>query len=214
MKHPALDAATRSIFGKQVDRLRRSGIIPGVVYGRGARPQPVQVNSHQFQDAYRRAGSSSLVDLFLPGQTGPVQVLIQEVQRDHVSRAVVHVDFHQVNPAEEVEVELPIVLVGEAPAEAGGAGVLIHGVTHIRVRGRAEDMPSHIELDASQFTALDEPLHVRDLSLPPGIELAGDPDEVVGVVTHARAPVAELRPEEAASAPPAEARPAKLPAGE
>src|SRR5919109_4357878 len=97
----------RTVTGKKVNRLRRAGILPATVYGKGIGPFSVQVDARTFQDIYRRAGRTALVELQIPGQKTQ-SAFIHALQRHPVSRAIIHADFHVVDLRIEITVAVPI----------------------------------------------------------------------------------------------------------
>src|SRR5688572_27442774 len=101
--------------GKAGKKLRREGLVPGIVYGPKVDSQSVQVPMRELEHVYLRAGSISLIDLKV-GDSSARKVFIHKVQRDPVTQHVRHVDFMEVNLREEITASVPLVLVGEAPA--------------------------------------------------------------------------------------------------
>src|SRR5690349_12775094 len=88
-----LTAQPREITGKARQKVRRRGLIPGVVYGHNVQSQSVQVSKKEFEYVYLRAGSTNLVDLTIGGDTKSRKVFIHEVQRGAVHHDLRHVDF-------------------------------------------------------------------------------------------------------------------------
>ena len=127
-----LIAARRSVTGKQVRRLRREGQLPGVVYGHGVDPFPVQMEAREAGKSLSRAGQASLLALNLEGEEGR-NVLVREVQRDTLTRAILHVDLYQVRMDEEIRLAIPVLLRGKAPAVREKDGVLVQGVDEIEI---------------------------------------------------------------------------------
>jgi large subunit ribosomal protein L25 len=158
-----LDA--REAQGKANRRLRRDGIVPGVVFGKGTDSTPVQIDGKTFENLYRAAGRTSVVQLRLPGTSQNTSGIIKHVQRNPLSGRPVHVDFFIVNLKQEMEVDVPLVFVGEAPAVEETGGTLLHNLSSVHVKALPTEIPREIEVNVSVLTSLDVAIHVRDLSL-------------------------------------------------
>src|SRR5918994_212638 len=158
-----LDA--REAHGKANKRLRREGIVPGIVFGKGEDSTPVQVNAKTFETLYRSAGRTSVVKFRLPGQSRATSGIIKSVQRHPLSGNPLHVDFFIVNLKQEMENDIPLNFTGEAPAVEATGGTLLHNLSSIHVKALPGDMPHEISVDVSVLTSLDVAIHVKDLNL-------------------------------------------------
>ena len=158
-----LDA--REAQGKANKRLRRAGIVPGVVYGQGRESTPVQVDAKTFETLYKSAGKTSVVKFRLPGASRATSGFIKSVQRNPLSGSAIHVDYFLVNLKEEMEVDVPLVLVGEAPAVEQTGGTLLHNLSVLRVKALPTEIPHEIQVDVSVLATLDDVIHVRDLPI-------------------------------------------------
>jgi len=158
-----LDA--REAQGKANKRLRRAGIVPGVVYGKGEASTNVQVDAKTFETLYRAAGRTSVVNFRLPGASRSTSGFIKSVQRHPLSGQPLHVDYLLVNLNVEMEVDVPLVFTGEAPAVEETGGTLLHNLSSVRVKALPNDIPHEIGVDVSVLKSLDVAIHVRDLSL-------------------------------------------------
>ncbi len=173
-------------------KLRRAGKVPGIVYGAGEENVMVQVDRRDVEKLVRELhGEVVILDLNIGGQVR--QGFIKDVQFHPVTGDVLHVDFQIVHAGEEVEVTVPVVVVGEAPGvKAGGTlELLLH---EMDIRAPADRIPPHIEVDVSTL-GIGDVLHVRDLSPPEGTMFLEDPDEPV-VAIHAPRAAAEEAEEE------------------
>jgi large subunit ribosomal protein L25 len=173
----------RRLVGKASRRLRKQGIIPGVLYGYQVTPTPVQVPLRDLERIYLHAGRTTLVDLRLAGDGTAHKVFIHDVQRDPVTHQLAHVDFMAPNLQAEITAQVPLLLVGEAPAVAQGIGLLLHGIDHIEVRALPANLPHVIEVDISRLESLDDTIHVSDLTVPPGVTVLTPGEEMVARVT-------------------------------
>lgn len=191
-----LDA--REALGKANKRLRRSGIVPGVVYGKGHESTPVQVDVKTFETLYRSAGRTSVVKFRLPGEGRATSGFIKSVQRHPLTGLPLHVDYLLVNLKQEMEVEVPLVFVGEAPAVEETGGTLLHNLSNLRVKALPTDIPHEVTVDVSVLTSLDVAIHVRDLNLNRDlVQVLTDGDTLVATVVPPRVEVEEVPEEEA-----------------
>jgi large subunit ribosomal protein L25 len=158
-----LDARTAQ--GKANKRLRREGIVPGVVYGMGEASTNVQVDAKTFETLYRAAGKTQVVTFHLPDGNGTNSGIIKSVQRHPLSGRAIHVDYLLVNLKIEMEVDVPLVFTGEAPAVEETGGTLLHNLSTIHVKALPTDIPHEVSVDVSVLHSLDVAIHVKDLSL-------------------------------------------------
>jgi large subunit ribosomal protein L25 len=180
-----LDA--REAQGKANKRLRRAGIVPGVVFGKGEASTPVQVDAKPFETLYRAAGRTSVLKLRLPGASRATSGMIKNVQRHPLTGNAIHVDYFLVNLKQEMEAEVPLTFTGEAPAVEQTGGTLLHNISSVRVKALPGDIPHEIEVNVSVLTSLDVAIHVRDLNLNRDlVQVLTDPDTLVSSVVPPR----------------------------
>ncbi|MDO8599015.1 MAG: 50S ribosomal protein L25 [bacterium] len=177
-----LHAEPRTLLGRRSRRLRREGKIPAVVYGRETTPRPLTLSAAEFTRVYRDAGESTLLDLAVEGAP-PVKALIQEVARDPLTSAPIHIDFHAVSMTEKIHTRIPLQFIGIAPAVKDVGGVVVKQFDHVEVEALASALVSAISVDLSLLTGLESVVRVRDLVVPAGIELQHEPDEIIVSVT-------------------------------
>ena len=182
-----LRAQTRSIKGKKVGALRRQGIIPANIYGRGIESLPVQIDVRAFRDALAQAGHSTVVDVHVVGGSGQEDgkshpVLIEHISTHPATGKVQHVDLRQVDLNRPVRASVAIVLVGESLAVKNEGGVLVHPLDNLEVEALPRALPHEIEVDISVLTELDQSITVADLRLPAGVTVENDPETVVAQV--------------------------------
>ena len=108
--------------------------------------------------------------------------MVREVQRDAITRHILHVDFQQVLMTETLHTEVPVVLRGTSPLVANGEGILITGLTEIEVECLPGDIPEAVEVDISTLTAFGEPITVAHLTLPEGVAAVTEAEEMVVTV--------------------------------
>jgi large subunit ribosomal protein L25 len=181
-----LDA--REAQGKANKRLRREGLVPGVVYGKGEGSTNVQVDAKTFETLYRAAGRTSVVKFGVPGQSRSTSGFIKSVQRHPLTGRALHVDYFLVDLKVEMELEIPLVFVGEAPAVEDSGGTLLHNLSSINVKALPTEVPHEIEVDVSVLKSLDVAIHVRDLNLNrEQVQVLTDGDTLVATVVPPRA---------------------------
>lgn len=183
MNSVTLTAAPRTVLGKAVAALRRSGKIPGIVYGK-AGSQPIVFEVAAFKKTYTVAGESSLVDLVIDGQ--PRKVLIADVQFDPVTSAPIHADFHEISMTEKLTTDIPVIAEGEAPAVKEQGGILVKNLTAVKVQCLPSDLVHEIRVPLSALKAFGDLIRLRDIAPPPGIAFLIDPDTVVFAVAEPR----------------------------
>jgi len=190
----------RELTGKKVGRLRRAGVLPGVVFGGHKDSTPVETDMKEFERGYRRWGNTTLINLEGLGDGGQ-PALIHDVTRSTLSGELLHVDFLRVSLTEKVRADVPLHFVGESPAVKGG-GVLVHAKSEIAVEAFPQDIPHAIEVDLSPLLEIDDSIYVRDLKVDTTkVEITDDGDELVVRVVPVRV---EEEPTPAAAAVPAE----------
>jgi large subunit ribosomal protein L25 len=187
---PSLAAAPRDVLGKKVAHLRRSGKLPGVVFGHGLASTSVTVDAHDFELLRRRVGPNALVDLSVDGDKAQ-PVLIHDVQVHPVTRRPLHVDLFLVRMTEELTVDVPLVPIGESEAVNTDGGTLLHGIDSVKVKALPDHLPQSIEYSIVSLVDFETTIHVRDLAIPSDVTLLTDLDEVVAKVQAPRVEIEE-----------------------
>ncbi len=177
MAEVRLKAARRGDSGKgSARRTRAAGRVPGVVYGRGMEPVAISVDRREFVTALLSdSGMNTLLDLEIDGDT--TLALTKELQRDPVRGTLLHADFVKIDRTVEVEVEVPVHVVGDAPGTREG-GVLEHPLFTVHVRALPGDVPESIDADVSGLNMGDS-LRVSDLAEGRSFTILDDPETVV-----------------------------------
>jgi large subunit ribosomal protein L25 len=177
-----LSAQPRQVIGKQVNALRRSGVVPAVVYGSHLdKPLSLQIDEKMLKTVVGKAGHNRLIKLTLDGGT-PRLVLAREVQRNSLSGRIIHVDFQEVSMTEKISTQVPLTLVGTSPAVTRGEGLLIHGINTVMIRVLPTELIDAIEVDVSGLNDLNQSLFVSDLKVGEQIEILTPRDEMVAKV--------------------------------
>ncbi|MFO7662392.1 MAG: 50S ribosomal protein L25, partial [Chloroflexota bacterium] len=171
-----IEAEQREVIGKQVNQLRRSGWIPGVVYGRND-PVSIQMEQKALRRALRTVGTTNLAELKFGNNTKTV--LVRDIQQ-HLTRGdILHVDFLEVDMASTIRSEAELVAIGEAPPEADGLGVVTLMLRQVEIECLPDNLISQIEIDMSTFTSPEDIIHVSDIPVPSGVTILTDPDTIV-----------------------------------
>ena len=195
-------AQRRTVLGKKVSRLRREGLVPGVVYGPVVEGTvPVSVDRREFVKFYQTNGHSTL--FVLRWEDGDQSVFIREVQQDPVRREPLHIDFFAPNLRMPVRAVVPIVFHNPSSTIDGRLAEIR---TEVEVEALPASIPHQIDVDVSQLVQPGDVIRVGDLPLPEGVTAVTDEGESVVQIEAVYQEPAEA--EEAA----AEATPAAEPA--
>lgn len=174
-----LQAKERESKGKNDSRrLRKSGQTPAVLYAEGGNTS-LAVPNKLLDYTLTHYGDNALYDLDF-GE-GKQTARVVDVQRNPVNDRLIHVDFAPVNMREVIEITVPLTLVGEAPGTDEG-GVLAQVAYEIQAESLPGDIPQEIEVDVSGI-GMNENLTLADITMPEGVTLVSDPEEVVATVT-------------------------------
>lgn len=206
MERPVLKVQKREITGKAVAELRRGGLIPAVVYGKGKENENLSVNRLEFEHIYKEVGSSAIIKLEVD-ESGEKNVLIHDVSLGAVSGLPEHIDFYEVSMTEKITATVPLHFVGDSPAVIDLQGTLLTNKDEVEVECLPTDLPQNIEVDISILSDFEKAIHVADLKIPSGVEIKDDPEELVVTVEPPRSEeeMAELEePVEAPEMPEAE----------
>ncbi len=202
MEQIELKTQKRTMLGKKVKNLRREGLIPAVLYGREADSIPLQVEELDLNRVLAQAGEHRLIALKIGKSRKPQMVLTRDVQRDVITLRPIHVDFYVVVMTEKLTTEVPLVLVGEAPAMIQEGAMVLQNLDEVEIECLPGDLPEAIEVDLSSLEEIDQAIHVKDLKVPPAVEILTDAEEIVAKVGWAAAEEVEV--EEAAPVAPEE----------
>ena len=206
-----LETTKREVVGKKVRFLRRQGIVPAHLFGHGIESMALQCDAAKLQQVLAKAGETKVISLKLDNEKRPRSVLAREVQVDSLKGGLLHVDFYQVKKAEKVKVEVPITLVGEAPALESRANMLMQELDTLTVECLPAKIPASVELDISSLTEAEQMVRVKSIELAKGVTILNDPELVVVKISSRPVKVMAEREvtEEAVEAPEAAPPPEK-----
>jgi large subunit ribosomal protein L25 len=180
----ALTVATREPEGSRAARrLRRSGLVPGVVYGGGEDPVPFAVDDRTLRHVL--AGAGAVVNLAIDGDAS-TPVVLKELTRHPVDSHIVHVDLLRVRLDQAIQATVTLELVGEdsAPGVKEG-GILEHVTRELTVEALPGDIPDRIEYDVSSMQ-IGDTLTLEGVTPPPGVKLLDDPEQLVATLSPPR----------------------------
>ena len=187
---PQIKVEARTVFGDNASRrLRKSGLIPAIIYGNGQDPRPVSVDSDAWC-AFSARHASQMVTLLEDGKEIPA--LIKEVQYNHLKNYFVHIDFQEVNLDTEISASVPLHAHGESYGAAHG-GILEQDLHELPVLCRPRDLPDAIRVDVTELK-IGDTLTVAQLVLPAGVKADVAEDTLV---FHVVRPQEEVEPEAA-----------------
>ena len=180
-----IQATKRDILGKKSRFLRRQGITPTHIFGHNIKSLALQCDTAKLQRIIAQAGTTRLIALEIDGDKQPRSVFIREIQKDEVRGRLLHVDFFQVRKTEKIKADIPLVLVGEAPAMQIKGRMLTHALTSISIECLPDKLPPQIEIDLSLLEEVEQAIFVSNIKLSPDITLLTDPTQLIVKVTEA-----------------------------
>ncbi len=201
MANSELRVAPRTVLGKKVNALRRSGVTPANVFGHKIDSTSVQIDTVDLKHLLRASTRNSIIDLKVEGEAAPRTVVVRHVTRDHVTDQILHVDFYQISMTTKMRADVSLVLIGTSDAVTTFGGVLLQMLESVAVEGLPADIPTQFEVDVSKITELEGSLHVRDLDVDESkLTMQTDVDVVVARVATPRVVVVETPAEGEAAA--------------
>ncbi len=164
---------------------REKGMIPAVLYGQKKENKSLWLEELAFGKVFEKAGENTVVVLDLEGGAKD-NVLICDYQIDPLSGKFRHVDFLRINMKEDVETNVPLVFVGEAPAVKEKGGILIKVLDEVEVKCLPGNIPQEFEVDLTKLVNFEDVIAISDLAIPEGVEILDDPETVIASVSEPR----------------------------
>lgn len=184
MQSGTIKGQKREAAGRRAaSRLRRSGQVPGVIYGHGEPPVSVSIDADALTETIH--GGAHLVDLDLDGQAS--KLLVKDVQYDHMNDHIIHVDLARVSLDERVTVTVPLKFRGTPVGVKADGGNFLSPLTELEIECLVIAIPSEIRVNVAELK-IDEQIQVKQLELPQGVTVLANPEQVVCLVAQ---PVAE-----------------------
>lgn len=195
MEISELQVETREVSGKEYCRkIRKMGMVPGVIYGRGKEAFSVQVNSREMERVIR-GRDNVLLNLTFAGNGGEKQtVMVQDVQKEILRSGLLHVDFKRISLEDKTVVMVPIHVTAE-PKDGRGKGMVEHIMWEVEVECLPLNIPKSIDLDLTHLK-LGESVTLGQLKAPEGVTILGEPGEFVIHYTEGREETAKSEGEE------------------
>ncbi|MFA5736983.1 MAG: 50S ribosomal protein L25 [Candidatus Paceibacterota bacterium] len=178
-----LKAQKRDVFGKQLKKIRETGLTPVVIYGAKQEAIPLSVDTKGFVKVLNKAGESTIVNLEIDGVNH--DVLIHEVQYHPIKGQPIHADLYVVQQDKKIEVDVPLVFEGVAPAVKELGGNLVKVMHELSIEVLPKNLPHDITIDISSLVTLGSQILVKDIKLPTGVTVLAEPEEVVASISEA-----------------------------
>ncbi|HEX9148822.1 MAG TPA: 50S ribosomal protein L25 [Thermoanaerobaculia bacterium] len=185
MKTIELTVERRETRGKNsARRTRAGGTVPAVLYGAGPDTVPITVNLRALSDAFRGgAGENAIFLLKLHGSDQTRHAMIRDLQRDPLSRRLMHLDFVRVLMDAKIRVRVPVEVVGIAKGVKTEGGILDFVTREIEIECLPGNIPEHLPIDVTEL-GIGDALRVSDVKAPEGVEVVDDAEKVVLHVAH------------------------------
>lgn len=182
----------RTLTGKKVKNLRKAGIIPVHLYGQGTDSQSLQCEAKTLYRLLSQAGMNTPITVSIPGQDDEKLTFIREIQWHPVKGELLHVDFLNVDVANEINTTVPITLVGDAPAvHIVPDSSVVQLMREVEVRALPLDVPSELTADIGLIQDAGDVVRLGDVALPEGVVFLAEEEEVIARLEIARAEVVE-----------------------
>lgn len=179
MKTHELNVIPREKLGKErAKKIRRNGLIPAEVYGSHENLH-ISVKAHEFERIFEEIGEHSILRLNIDNKKS-VEAIVKDFQIHPVNKNIIHIDFYEIEKGKKLKTEIPIRFIGTSRGVKKG-GILESFLTDLEIECLPKDIPESIEVDISQLD-LGDSLHVRDISVSPGIKVLSNPEQVVVTV--------------------------------
>lgn len=186
-----IKAEKREEVGK-LESLRASGFLPAVYYGHKKESTPIKIKKNDFLKAWKNAGESSVIKLQTP--SGDLEALIHDVDINPITGEPRHADFYVFEKGHKVEISIPIEFEGISPAIKDLGGILVKVLREIKVKAEPANLPHEIKIDISGLVDFQSQILAKDITLPKGVELMENLEEVVAAVSEAKEEVVEAAP--------------------
>lgn len=204
MANSELKAAPRTVLGKKVAQLRRSGVTPANIFGHKIESKSIQADTVELVHLLRQSSRNAIINMKVDGESAPRTVVVRDLKRNAVTDQLLHVDFYQISMTQKMRADVPVVLFGISDAVTTFGGVLLQMTEKIAVEALPGDIPVQFDVDVSKITELEGSLHVRDLDVDASkVTLHTELDVVLARVASPRVVVEETPVVAEGAAPPA-----------
>lgn len=167
----SLKLQKRELTGKKVAKLRKEGLVPGVIYGAKMEPILTQSAVVETTKVVQKAGKHTPVKVSIDGKNQ--LAIIKDIEISPVKHTIEHLAFHAINQNDIVTTEVPIVFVGIGESKAEKAGlVILQNIETVEVKAKPADLPESLEVSVIGLETDDDRLTLADIKLPAGVEFA------------------------------------------
>lgn len=178
MKKIELEAKERSEIGKKSSAVRQRGGIPAIVYGKGMKSTPVEIDYKHFKKAISGdAGTNVLITLKL-SKDKTLPVITHDIQRNPLNDNIIHVDFHKIQMNKALRTKVHIEVKGMAIGVKEEKGILVHPMKEIEIECLPSEIPDKINVDVTNLK-INQSIHVSDLPTPKGVIFVTPSTELV-----------------------------------
>ena len=172
-------------------RLRATGRVPAVLYGKDHEPTLLSVDAREAERLFQQISvENTIIELKVKGDSSKIQALVREVQVGAVRPDLIHIDFYKIQAGVKLEVEVPIELVGVPNGVRQDGGMLEQVIHDVPVRCLPDQIPESIQIDVTGL-GLHDSLHVSDLVVAEGVEILMDPERTLCLVSVPRSVIEE-----------------------
>ena len=175
----SLEVSPRDIHRKKVNSLRKNGITPLHLYGKGIVSVSLQADTLAVSAIVKRAGHNIPVSIVTKGTQDETLVFVGEVQYNPTTNQILHVDFFSIDVSHSLKRDVPIFLTGESPGVRVHRGVLVQGLHSLTVECLPLNMPERIEVDISMLEEIDQGIRVADYIPESGVNVLSDPEDLI-----------------------------------
>jgi large subunit ribosomal protein L25 len=210
-----LEIEARETGGTSTARaVRRTGKIPGVLYGNGREPYVFAVESRELREALSKAGGRhAVLEVKVPGAGTPIHAVIKDIQLHPLRDTMTHFDLLEVRMDRAIQATVSIVFVGEAEGVKTYGGILAQNAHELTIEALPGDLPEHVEIDISEL-GIGDSIKLSDLPEVKGMTYIGDPETMLASVAQPKGPTAEEEAAEAEAEAASDAADARAEAGE
>lgn len=197
MSKVVLQAKNRQKSGSaESRRIRKSGRIPAVLYGRSGKAVSIDLDALEFVHGTKGISESTIVKVEVDGKS--YDAFVKDAQRNIIDGSILHIDFYEVESGVALRAKVSLILNGN-PVGVREGGILENPLHEIEVECLPKDLPERIEIDISGLK-VNQSLHVRDIPLAQGVKLLSNPEQTVALVKFAKAEAAAPAASDAAAA--------------
>ncbi|MDD5547783.1 MAG: 50S ribosomal protein L25 [Candidatus Pacebacteria bacterium] len=176
-----LQVQKRGILGRLVGGLRKKGLVPGELYGKGLENIHVSVPTKDFRKIFKEAGENTIINVLVDNQKYPV--LIHDVAYDGISGDFLAVDFYRVKMDEKIKVKVPMEFIGIAPGVKEKNGVLVKSLHEIEIEALPGNIPHNFKVDLTKLADIGQSIHIKDLDIPSSVKVEISLDTIVATIT-------------------------------